>query len=366
MSRPAPPKDGGATSRLRGGISMALLQARRSASLLVIVFGFCAILATQSNAAHAAAHKGRHHRAGHHSRHRCPSHPRRKHAHGRKRCARRHGSSRHRRAGASPRKVLAAKTHLATRANLALPAPSLPVLPEPPVEGVAGLVKTRLDAKSEFDSFPIEWFRGLTRIMSYPPAADRYAAAGIPTLAYHDAWTTWASSGATHVAEYLAWVKRDKEHGYLGQFMDDVNFAGGNIAGTPAQYANLIEAVRAALGSGGVIEINAQMWNLKSMLGNPDVQRALKYVNVVTKEFNVDPSSGISSSSKYGEYLEYVDGLRAKGIGITNTGDSSYNSEANKEYSLASYLLVNTGLDFIGFSHQSPSSAYPALKGMNL
>ena len=221
-------------------------------------------------------------------------------------------------------------------------------------------------AKSEFDSFPIEWFRGLTRIMSYPPAADRYAAAGIPTLAYHDAWTTWASSGATHVAEYLAWVKRDKEHGYLGQFMDDVNFAGGNIAGTPAQYANLIEAVRAALGSGGVIEINAQMWNLKSMLGNPDVQRALKYVNVVTKEFNVDPSSGISSSSKYGEYLEYVDGLRAKGIGITNTGDSSYNSEANKEYSLASYLLVNTGLDFIGFSHQSPSSAYPALKGMNL
>jgi len=231
---------------------------------------------------------------------------------------------------------------------------------------VAGLVKTRLDAKSEFDSFPIAWFTGLTRIMAYPPAADHYAAAGIPTLAYHDAWTTWGASGATHVAEYVAWVKRDKEHGYLGQFMDDVNFAGGNIAGAPAQYANLIEAVRAALGPRGVIEINAQMWDLKSMLGNPDVQRALQYVNVVTKEFNVDPGSGISSASKFGEYLEFVDGLRAKGIGVTNTGDSNYNSEASKEYSLASYLLINTGLDFIGFSRQSPISEYPALKGMSL
>lgn len=231
---------------------------------------------------------------------------------------------------------------------------------------MAGLVKTRLDAKSEFDSFPLAWFSGLTRIIAYPPAADRYTAAGISTLAYHDAWTTWGASGATHVAEYVAWVKRDREHGYLGQFMDDVNFAGGNIAGTPAQYANLIEAVRAALGPAGVIEINAQMWNLKSMLGNPDVQRALQYVNVVTKEFNVDPRSGISSAGKYGEYLEFADGLRAKGIGITNTGDSSYNSEADKEYSLASYLLINTGLDFVGFSRQSPISEYPALKGMNL
>ena len=212
--------------------------------------------------------------------------------------------------GASPTKILTAQTHPATSASIALPvpplpAPPLPVGPQRPVEGVAGLVKTRLDAKSEFDPFPIAWFKGLTRIMAYPPAADRYVAAGVPALAYHDAWTTWGASGATHVAEYVAWVKRDKEHGYLGQFMDDVNFAGGNIAGTPAQYANLIEAVRAALGPEGVIEINAQMWNLKSMLGNPDVQRALKYVNVVTKEFNVDPRSGISNAGKYGEYLEY-------------------------------------------------------------
>jgi hypothetical protein len=247
---------------------------------------------------------------------------------------------------------------------VALPAP--PATPPPAIEGVAGLVKSRLDAKSEFDSFPLGWFLPLTRVMAYPPGGDRYAAAGVPTLAYHDAWTTWGAGGATHVAEYVAWVRRDKEHGYLGQFMDDVNFAGGHIAGTPAQYADLIEAVRSALGPAGVIEVNAQMWDLKPMLGDPDVQRALKYVNVVTKEFNVDPSSGISNAAKYGEYLEYADGLRAKGIGITNTGDSQHNTETDREYSLASYLLVNTGLDFIGFSHQSPLSEYPALKGMNL
>jgi hypothetical protein len=248
-------------------------------------------------------------------------------------------------------------------------APSVAPLP-PPVnttaQGVAGLVKTRLDAKSEFDGFPLEWFRGMSRVMAYPPGGDRYPAVGVPTLAYHDAWTTWGSGGAGHVAEYVAWVKRDKEHGYVGQFMDDVNFAGGNIAGTPAQYADLIEAVRAALGPAGVIEINAQMWDLKSTLGNPDVQRALRYVNVVTKEFNVDPRSGISSPAKYSEYLEFVDGLQAKGIGVTNAGDSSYRSAADNEYSLASYLLVNTGLDFVGFSHQSPHSEYPALRGMDL
>jgi hypothetical protein len=262
--------------------------------------------------------------------------------------------------------VPGARGRLVTLASVAAPPRALPVLPQPPAEAVAGFVKTRLDVKAEFDSFPLTWFKPLTRIMAYPPGGDRYAAAGIPTLAYHDAWTTWGSGGATHIAEYVAWVRRDKEHGYLGEYMDDINFAGGNIAGTPAQYAALIEAVRAALGPQGVIEINAQMWDLKSMLGNPDVQRALSYVNVVTKEFNVDPRSGISSPSRYDEYLEYVDALHAKGIGITNTGDASYNSGADKAYSLASYLLVNNGLDFVGFSRQSPTSEYAALRGMNL
>jgi hypothetical protein len=362
-------EDGGAAPRLWGGISMPLFIGRRSTSLLVVVFGFCAFLTAQLTTPGAMARLRRHdhHQAAHHPRHRasrhprrsCTRHTRRKHRAHKHRCVVGHAKRGH---------------HKHARAHKRLSAPTraaLPAVPPPPpitaaVEGVAGLVKTRLDAKSEFDSFPLEWFKHLTRVMAYPPGGDRYAASGVPTLAYHDAWTTWGSSGATHISEYVAWVKRDKEHGYLGQFMDDINFAGGNIAGTPAQYADLIEAVRAALGPEGVIEINAQMWDLKSMLGNPDVQRALRYVNVVTKEFNVDPRSGISSPGKYAEYLEFVDGLAAKGIGITNAGDSSYLSAADNEYNLASYLLVNAGLDFVGFSHQSPQSEYPALRGMDL
>jgi hypothetical protein len=369
---------------------MRLFHARRTTSLIVVVLGFCTMFAPGATAADATARHARqrhhnrqphnrpvhHNRAVHHNgavrhdrvvrhvRHRCAVASHRRHRGRRTHALRRTHVVRGWRCASGHRNAssLTARKRLSTLGNTALPPPP----PALPVTGVAGAVKTRLDAKSEFDQFPIAWFKPLTRIMAYPPGGDRYAAAGVPTLAYHDAWTKWGSGGASHVGEYVAWVQRDKEHGYLGQFMDDVNFAGGHIAGTPAQYADLIEAVRNTLGPQGVIEINAQMWDLKSMLGNPDVQRALRYVNVVTKEFNVSPRSGISNPSKYAEYLEFVDGLRAKGIGITNTGDSSYNSEADKEYSLASYLLVNTGLDFIGFNHQSPLNEYPAIKGMNL
>ncbi|HEV2980893.1 MAG TPA: hypothetical protein VGX51_05645, partial [Solirubrobacteraceae bacterium] len=69
---------------------------------------------------------------------------------------------------------------------------------------------------------------------------------------------------------------------------------------------------------------------------------------------------------KYAEYLQFADALHAKGNGITNAGDSNHSSPADNEYSLASYLLVNSGLDFVGFSHQSPGNEYAALRGMDL
>lgn len=43
------------------------------------------------------------------------------------------------------------------------------------------------------------------------------------------------------------------------------------------------------------------------------------------------------------------------------TGDSSYNAASDKEYSLATYLLVNDGGDFIGFSEQGPGKEYAGL-----
>lgn len=233
---------------------------------------------------------------------------------------------------------------------------------EPPPEELGeGKVKTRLDAKSAFDSYPLSWFGKLSRLLAYPTAGDRYTST-VPTLAYHDAWTTWGSQGATHKTEYVAWAHRDKGVGYLGQFMDDVNFAGGNIAGTRAQYRELIEAVRAEVGT-GVIEINAQYADINPLIKakDPDVLKALEYVNVVTKEFNVDPTSGINTATKFLEFTEYVGFLHAKGVHITMAGDSGHNTNADKEYSLAAYLLNNDGGDFIGFSQQSPSSEYGGL-----
>jgi hypothetical protein len=186
-------------------------------------------------------------------------------------------------------------------------------------------------------------------------------------LSYHDAWTTWGSSGATKVSEYESWARTDAEHGVTGQFMDDFNLCGGgNVAGTPAQYATLVEHIRGVVG-GGVIELNIQfadIWHTGA--GNcfyaPETQRALSFANVVDKEFNVDATSGIRSPGRYAEWIEYCEALRAKGIGTTLTGDGRYNAEADKEYSLASYLLVNSGLDFIGFHGQSPTSEYTGMR----
>jgi hypothetical protein len=242
--------------------------------------------------------------------------------------------------------------------------PPPPPPPPPPPSGTrAGLVKARLDAKSAYDGYPLSWFTGLgiARLLVYPPAGDRYIKTA-ETLAYHDAWTTWGSSGATHIAEYVALVKRDREKGHTGQFMDDVNFAGGNIAGTKKQYADLVEAVRGELGS-GVLEVNCQFPDIWPLIKakDPDVMRALALVDVVTKEFNVSPTSGISSPSRFAEFVQYVDLLHGMDVSITMTGQEAHNTAADREYSLAVYLLNNAGDDHIGFSGLGPGKEYAGL-----
>jgi hypothetical protein len=255
------------------------------------------------------------------------------------------------------------------------PPPPPPPTPPPAPAAHAGLVRTRLDAKSEMDSYPITWFTGLPnfRTVAYPPWGDRYPKAGVNTIAYHDAWTTWGAGGLTeaHIKEYVSWVTRDAGVGWAGQFMDDINFAGGNIAGTPEQYAKLIEAVRNAIPT-GVIELNCQMWDLLGKWSDPNVQRALNMADVICKEFNVDPTAGIGTPAKYVQFLEYVDklhalkGAKGLGVGITMTGDSKYAGASEIEYALASYLMVNNGTDRMGLPNQAPGKEHPALKGMDL
>lgn len=248
--------------------------------------------------------------------------------------------------------------------GLKAPVKPPPPPPPPPQTGSrAGLVKARLDAKSSYDGYPMAWFLSdhIARLLVYPPTGDRYIGT-VETVAYHDAWTTWGASGAMHVSEYVALVKRDREKGHTGQFMDDVNFAGKNIAGSRKAYADLIEAVRAELGS-GLLEINCQFPDIWPLIQqkDPDVMRALSHVDVVTKEFNVSPTSGISTHQRFAEFVQYVDLLHSMGINITMTGQEAHNTAADREYSLAVYLLNNDGDDHIGFSGMGPGKEYAGL-----
>lgn len=217
------------------------------------------------------------------------------------------------------------------------------VLAAAPFHGQAvnedGRVKTRIDAKSAYDKINVSWFSRFQRILAYPPAGDRYVPTKVPVLAYHDAYTKWGTNGLnpTRRAEYVAWVKRDKAKGYAGQFMDDIEWQSGyHLAGSRAEVANLIVAVREALGPTGVLELNTQMSDLKNVMSDPNVSRALSVTNVVDKEFGL---SGV----KFPEYVSYVGKLHAKGIASdlrsSNPGDN---------YSLAAYLLLNEGSDYMG------------------
>ena len=242
------------------------------------------------------------------------------------------------------------------------PATGKPPPPEtgkpPPPEEDIGKVKFRLDAAGYFDPFAGDtaWLTGhVQRILAYPSFGDRYVKTGIPILGYHDCYTEHCAIETKAGREaYVAKVKRDASVGYAGTFMDDVNFAGGNIPGPRWALADLIEEVRAAIPS-GIIEVNAQYHDIWPLMksGDPDVARALARVNVVTKEFGVGPTAGISN---YGEFATYMDTLHAKGVHVVLTGDRHSATPETMEYNEATYFMLGNGGDFINGHLQTPAS----------
>jgi hypothetical protein len=215
--------------------------------------------------------------------------------------------------------------------------------------------KYRLDAASYFDQYSNEtsWLKAhVAMAMAYPPFWDKNVGV-VPSIGYHDCYTDkCAIESKAGRQEYVAKEVRDFNVGYAGPFLDDVNFAGGNIPGPRWALADLIEETRQALPT-AFIEINAQyhdMWPLMKA-HDPDVERALTFVNAVDKEFGVGPTSGIDTSSDYRELIEgYVATLHGKGIGLTFAANSS--STEGMEYQLATYFLVNNGADFINAPDQ--------------
>jgi hypothetical protein len=234
-----------------------------------------------------------------------------------------------------------------------------------------GLPQYRLDAASFFDSFGGEeaWLKAhVASIKAYAPFGDRYVKYGLPVLSYHDPATEgFAPLTAASIERYVRKVKRDAGAGYAGPLVDDANWSVSFRDGTQSrslepekhELADLIEALRAAQ-PGASIEMNSQyrdIWGLMKA-HDSDVERALRSVNVVTKEFGVGPTAAISTPTEYAEFFNYVDALHARGVHV-NMGTDYHHSEPSEwEYNLATYFMFNDGHDYFGVT-QTPRNWWP-------
>jgi hypothetical protein len=232
-----------------------------------------------------------------------------------------------------------------------------------------GRPKYRLDAATYFDRFGVArysaWVKAkISVIKGYPPFSDKYVGLfGLPLIGYHDPATEGqAPLARTGIEAYVAEVRRDMSLGYAGVFVDDANWSAGfsPSPGPPSALASLLVAVRAAEPA-AVIEMNSQYHDIWPLMKahNPEVERALRVVNIVTKEFGVGPTAAIDTAQDYGELFQFIDALHAKGIHVTMTGDRYSNTVPTMEYNLATYLLANDGGDFVNGYNQTPAHWWP-------
>jgi hypothetical protein len=236
-----------------------------------------------------------------------------------------------------------------------------------------------LDASSYFDQFAtlsyVSWVQShVSVIKGYPPFSDIYVTLfGMPVLGYHDPSTEgYSPLTSASIERYVSKVERDVNLGYAGTFIDDVNWGTGYRDGSQShelepeeqKLADLIEAIHTAKPE-AIIEINSQYHDIwpKMKSGDPNVARALRYVDVVNKEFGVGPTAGITTPQDYAEFFKFVDALHAKGIHVSMAGDWHSITPATMEYNLATYFLARDGGDFVGGENQSPLSWW---KGFNV
>jgi hypothetical protein len=227
-----------------------------------------------------------------------------------------------------------------------------------------------LDASSYFDQFAtltnVQWVRShVSVIKGYPPFSDTYVTLfDMPVVGYHDPATEGFSPlTSSSIERYVGKVERDANVGYVGTFIDDVNWSSGfrdgnqstSLEPEESKLADLIEAVHTAEPE-ATIEINSQYHDIwpRMKAGDPNVERALRYVTVVNKEFGVGPTAGISTARDYAEFFQFVDALHVKGIHVSMAGDWHSITPATMEYNLATYFLASDGVDFVGGENQSP------------
>jgi hypothetical protein len=237
---------------------------------------------------------------------------------------------------------------------------------EPPATGI-GRPKYRIDAASYFDPFRrnVPWITShLSLIKAYPAAGDLLLQAGLPVIGYHDIATDgFAPLTAAGISSYVSEVRRDAQVGYAGTFLDDINWSPSfrdwsesrTLEPEMARMADLVVALGVAIPS-GIIDLNSQYRDIWPLMKahDPDVERALRNINIVTKEFGVGPTPGIDTSRDYAELFRFIDALHAKGSHVTMTGDPNSPTVATMEYNLATYLLASDGQDYINGEKQTP------------
>jgi streptogramin lyase len=235
----------------------------------------------------------------------------------------------------------------------------------------AGIPKYNLDAATYFDPFgtlaSAPWVKAhISLVRGYPPSSDNYVRyyAPLPVIGYHDPATEGqAPLEQKGIEEYVAKVQHDMSLGYAGVFVDDANWTYSPSPGSQENLAKLLEAIRAAE-PGALIEINSQYHDIWPLMKAHDayVERALRVINVMHKEFGVGPTSAINTNQDYREVMEYVDALHTRGIHVTMAGDYLNNNLPTMEYNEATYFLVNDGSDYVSGVNQTPLSFWPGFE----
>ncbi len=222
----------------------------------------------------------------------------------------------------------------------------------------------RLDADSGFDAYAGEttWLKEHVQLIkAYGSFGwNHYTGLGIPVIDYIDISETPYAPLVEHTAgkgieAVLAVEKEAKEHGEQGVFLDDVNWGTSfrdkqqetSFEPEAARMKKLLEEVRAAW-TVGIIECNSQWHDISGRLKEAIVETEVAKCDLMTKEFGVGPTAGITTKADYEALLAFDDGLHEGFKGMVFTGDKNAPTSVEvMEYNVATELLATNGSDYV-------------------
>lgn len=179
------------------------------------------------------------------------------------------------------------------------------------------------------------------------------------------------------------WIERARQtlaQGYKGLYIDDVNLDmrvsdGHGDDAVPidprtnapmtevawrAYMAAFVEQIRQALPDTEIVH-NAIWYAAPDRQQDPYVRRQIRAADWVNLERGVNDSGLTGGHGKWSlrAFFSYIDDVHA--LGRATVLDPSDSSTSAREYSLASYFLMDTGRDGIGLKSMTPTNWWPML-----